>query len=45
MLNCYIVYMGSCRNPGQALNFLPPVTFTQGKEKVEEATQEMTQQR
>jgi len=33
------------RNPGQSLNFLPPVTFAQEEEKVEVATQEVTQQR
>merc|ERR1712037_27232 len=32
-------------NTGQGLNFLPAVTFAQEEEKVEEASQEVTQQR
>ena len=43
----YSLTLGSCRSPGQGLNLLPPVTFVQEEEKVEEeeATQEVTQQR
>ena len=35
----------SFRNAAQSLNFLQPVSFAQVEEKVEDATQEVTQQR
>ena len=41
----FFTNIGFCRNPSQSLNFLPPVTFAQEEEKVEVATQEVTQQR
>ena len=37
--------IGCFRNAAQSLNFLQPVTFAQVEEKVEDATQEVTQQR